>query len=227
MSTTRGLLAAFALLALITALPSAEAGAQLDVSGSGYHEQESFASANGTAMFTMTIANSGDEEYSAVQVSAEMDDPEWPADLVNFTIQSTGDYSQGMMDLGTLDAAGSTVLAVDVSVPFGSDVGKQTEVTITVGADGDTAVHQFVVIVTNWIAWSDDVAVHSFEVGGAHDYSLTVENIAVDENGTAVAIADDITVQYAGTGGWRVSGSDWDPGTQSMVLHGMDAGLAY
>jgi uncharacterized membrane protein len=64
-------------------------------------------------------------------------------------------------------------------------------------------------------------------VGGAHDYSLTVENIAVDENGTAVAIADDITVQYAGTGGWRVSGSDWDPGTQSMVLHGMDAGLAY
>ena len=227
MSTTRGLLAAFALLALITALPSAEAGAQLDVSGSGYHEQESFASANGTAMFTMTIANSGDEEYSAVQVSAEMDDPEWPADLVNFTIQSTGNYSQGMMDLGTLDAAGSTVLAVDVSVPFGSDVGKQTEVTITVGADGDTAVHQFVVIVTNWIAWSDDVAVHSFEVGGAHDYSLTVENIAVDENGTAVAIADDITVQYAGTGGWRVSGSDWDPGTQSMVLHGMDAGLAY
>ena len=227
MSTTRGLLAAFALLALITALPSAEAGAQLDVSGSGYHEQESFASANGTAMFTMTIANSGDEEYSAVQVSAEMDDPEWPADLVNFTIQSTGNYSQGMMDLGTLDAAGSTVLAVDVSVPFGSDVGKQTEVTITVGADGDTAVHQFVVIVTNWIAWSDDVAVQSFEVGGAHDYSLTVENIAVDENGTAVAIADDITVQYAGTGGWRVSGSDWDPGTQSMVLHGMDAGLAY
>ena len=227
MSTTRGLLAAFALLALITALPSAEAGAQLGVSGSGYHEQESFASANGTAMFTMTIANSGDEEYSAVQVSAEMDDPEWPADLVNFTIQSTGNYSQGMMDLGTLDAAGSTVLAVDVSVPFGSDVGKQTEVTITVGADGDTAVHQFVVIVTNWIAWSDDVAVHSFEVGGAHDYSLTVENIAVDENGTAVAIADDITVQYAGTGGWRVSGSDWDPGTQSMVLHGMDAGLAY
>ena len=227
MSTTRGLLAAFALLALITALPSAEAGAQLDVSGSGYHEQESFASANGTAMFTMTIANGGDEEYSAVQVSAEMDDPEWPADLVNFTIQSTGNYSQGMMDLGTLDAAGSTVLAVDVSVPFGSDVGKQTEVTITVGADGDTAVHQFVVIVTNWIAWSDDVTVHSFEVGGAHDYSLTVENIAVDENGTAVAIADDITVQYAGTGGWRVSGSDWDPGTQSMVLHGMDAGLAY
>ena len=227
MSTTRGLLAAFALLALITALPSAEAGAQLDVSGSGYHEQESFASANGTAMFTMTIANGGDEEYSAVQVSAEMDDPEWPADLVNFTIQSTGNYSQGMMDLGTLDAAGSTVLAVDVSVPFGSDVGKQTEVTITVGADGDTAVHQFVVIVTNWIAWSDDVAVQSFEVGGAHDYSLTVENIAVDENGTAVAIADDITVQYAGTGGWRVSGSDWDPGTQSMVLHGMDAGLAY
>ena len=227
MSTTRGLLAAFALLALITALPSAEAGAQLGVSGSGYHEQESFASANGTAMFTMTIANGGDEEYSAVQVSAEMDDPEWPADLVNFTIQSTGNYSQGMMDLGTLDAAGSTVLAVDVSVPFGSDVGKQTEVTITVGADGDTAVHQFVVIVTNWIAWSDDVAVHSFEVGGAHDYSLTVENIAVDENGTAVAIADDITVQYAGTGGWRVSGSDWDPGTQSMVLHGMDAGLAY
>ena len=227
MSTTRGLLAAFALLALITALPSAEAGAQLGVSGSGYHEQESFASANGTAMFTMTIANSGDEEYSAVQVSAEMDDPEWPADLVNFTIQSTGNYSQGMMDLGTLGAGGSAVLAVDVSVPFGSDVGKQTEVTITVGADGDTAVHQFVVIVTNWIAWSDDVTVHSFEVGGAHDYSLTVENIAVDENGTAVAIADDITVQYAGTGGWRVSGSDWDPGTQSMVLHGMDAGLAY
>jgi len=86
-STIRGLLAAFALLALIAALPSAEAGAQLDVSGSGYHEQESFASANGTAMFTMTIANSGDEGYSAVQVSAETDDPEWPADLVNFTIR--------------------------------------------------------------------------------------------------------------------------------------------
>ena len=227
MSTTRGLLAAFALLALITALPSAEAGAQLDVSGSGYHEQESFASSNGTAMFTMTIANSGNAGYDAVQVSAEADDPEWPADLVNFSIQSTGNYSQGMMDLGTLGAASSAVLAVDVSVPFGSDVGKQTEVTITVSADGDTADQQFVVIVTNWIAWSDDVAVHSFEVGGAHDYSLTVENIAVDENGTAVAIADDITVQYAGTGGWRVSGSDWDPGTQSMVLHGMDAGLAY
>ena len=90
MSTIRGLLAAFALLALITALPSAEAGAQLDVSGSGYHEQVSFASANGTAMFTMTIANSGNEGYSAVQVSAETNDPEWPAELVNFTIQSTG-----------------------------------------------------------------------------------------------------------------------------------------
>ena len=227
MSTTRGLLAAFALLALITALPSAGAGAQLDVSGSGYHEQESFASSNGTAMFTMTIANSGDAGYDAVQVSAETDDPEWPSDLVNFTIQSTGNYSRVLMDLGALGAGGSTVLAVDVSVPFGSDVGKQTEVTITVSADGDTVDHQFVVIVTNWIAWSDDVAVRSFEVGNAHDYSLTVENIAVDENGTAVSIADDITVQYAGTGGWRVSGSDWDPGTQSMVLHGMDAGLAY
>ena len=227
MSTIRGLLAAFALLVLIAVLPSAEAGAQLDVSGSGYHEQESFASANGTAMFTMTIANSGDAGYDAVQVSAETDDPEWPSDLVNFTIQSTGNYSRVLMDLGALGAGGSTVLAVDVSVPFGSDVGKQTEVTITVSADGDTVDHQFVVIVTNWIAWSDDVAVRSFEVGAAHDYSLTVENIAVDENGTAVSIADDITVQYAGTGGWRVSGSDWDPGTQSMVLHGMDAGLAY
>ncbi len=195
MSTIRGLLAAFALLALIAVLPSAEAGAQLDVSGSGYHEQESFASANGTAMFTMTIANSGDAEYDVVQVSAETDDPEWQSDLVNFTIQSTGNYSRGMMDLGALGADVSTVLAVDVSVPFGSDVGKQTSVTITVSADGDTADHEFVVIVTNWIAWSDDVAVHSFEVGGAHDYSQTVENIAVDENGTAVAIADDITVQ--------------------------------
>ena len=227
MSTIRGLLAAFALLALIAALPSAEADAQLDVSGSGYHAQQSFASANGTAMFTMTIANSGDAEYDVVQVSAETDDPEWQSDLVNFTIQSTGNYSRGMMDLGALGADVSTVLAVDVSVPFGSDVGKQTSVTITVSADGDTAIHQFVVTVTNWIAWSDDVAVHSFEVGGAHDYSQTVENIAVDENGTAVAIADDITVQYAGTGGWRVSGNDWDPSLQSMTLYGMGARETY
>ena len=227
MSTTRGLLAAFALLALITALPSAEAGAQLDVSGSGYHEQVSFASANGTAMFTMTIANSGNEGYSAVQVSAETNDPEWPAELVNFTIQSTGNYSQGMMDLGTLDAGGSAVLAVDVSVPFGSDVGKQTDVTITVGADGDSADQQFTVTVTNWIAWSADVAVRTFNVGDSYDYTMTVENIAVNENGSEVDINDVITVQHAATGGWRVSGSDWDPGTQSMVLHGMDAGLAY
>ena len=227
MSTIRGLLAAFALLALITALPSAEAGAQLDVSGSGYHEQVSFASANGTAMFTMTIANSGDAGYDAVQVSAEMNDPEWPAELVNFTIQSTGNYSQGMMDLGTLGAGGSAVLAVDVSVPFGSDVGKQTEVTITVGADGDSADQQFTVTVTNWIAWSDDVAVRTFNVGDSYDYTMTVENIAVNESGSEVDINDVITVQHAATGGWRVSGSDWDPGTQSMVLHGLANGTAY
>ncbi|MDP7590227.1 MAG: hypothetical protein QGG08_01195 [Candidatus Poseidoniia archaeon] len=227
MSTTRGLLAAFALLALITALPSAEAGAQLDVSGSGYHEQVSFASANGTAMFTMNITNSGNEGYSAVQVSAETNDPEWPAELVNFTIQSTGNYSQGMMDLGTLDAGGSAVLAVDVSVPFGSDVGKQTDVTITVGADGDSADQQFTVTVTNWIAWSADVAVRTFNVGDSYDYTMTVENIAVNENGSEVDINDVITVQHAATGGWRVSGSDWDPGTQSMVLHGLANGTAY
>ena len=206
MSTIRGLLAAFALLVLIAVLPSAEAGAQLDVSGSGYHEQESFASANGTAMFTMTIANSGDAGYDAVQVNAETDDPEWPADLVNFTIQSTGNYSRVLMDLGALGAGGSTVLAVDVSVPFGSDVGKQTEVTITVGADGDSADQQFTVTVTNWIAWSDDVAVRTFNVGDSYDYTMTVENTAVNERGREADINDVITVQHAGTGGWRVSG---------------------
>jgi len=223
LTTTRGLLAAFALLALVAALPSAKADAQLDVSGSGYHEQESFASANGTAMFTLSITNSGDADYSAVRVSAETDDPEWPPDLVNFTLQSTGNYSQGLMNIGALGANSSAILAVDVSVPFGSDIGKQTAVTITVSADGDSVDQQFVVIVTNWIAWSDDDAVQSFEVGDSNDYALTVENIAVDENGSAVAINDDITVQYAGTGGWRVSGNDWDPSLQSMTLYGMGA----
>ncbi len=222
----RGVLAiAMLMLAAAFVVPNASAGAMLMTFGEGDNDMTSFAPAGGIATFFVSTYNYGDADYSGVNISASFDDEAWPADQVHFWSWFTGANGTATADLGSLAADDMDVIFANVTVPESAENGDSVTFTATVDADGDIAIVEFTLVVTDWVAFSEDEA-QSYEEGDPEEdcaasascniYTITVMNL--NEND----ITSEITIGFAGADeGWNVAGDDWDQMNKNATLHGL------
>jgi len=212
-----------ALLMVVSALAftpvSGEAG--FTASASGYYNNYSFASVNGTADYNLDLTNTGDTDFSDLVISPEFQHMSWFSDNVSFSDGST--TTLGTFSISDFPAGTTQQIAVSVTVGNGVQI-DFPEVPMMLNVDDSTgaliASADVIVVVTNWIAEESTGSplTHEYNIGDNHDYQLKVTNIAVtldpDTNTTSsMAIRDAIQVQYSGISGWSVTSDDesWHP----------------
>ena len=214
-----------ALLMVVSALAftpaSGEAG--FTASASGYYNNYSFASVNGTADYTLDLTNTGDTDFSDLVISPEFQHQSWLTDNVSFSDGSTS--STGSFSIETFSAGTTQQLTVSVTVGNGVQF-DYPEVPMMLNVDDSTGSRigssDVVIVVTNWIAYESNYpgspALNVYNVGDSYSYQLTVKNIAVSYDADADAttpmnIRDAIQVQYSGISGWSVTSEDesWHP----------------
>ena len=228
-----------ALLMVVSALAftpaSGEAG--FTASASGYYNNYSFASVNGTADYTLDLTNTGDTDFSDLVISPEFQHQSWLTDNVSFSDGSTS--STGSFSIETFSAGTTQQLTISVTVGNGVQI-DYSEVPMMLNVDDSTGSRigssDVVVVVTNWIAYESNYpgspALNVYNVGDSYSYQLTVKNIAVSydadaDSTTPMDIRDAIQVQYSGISGWSVTSEDesWHP-FYGGQLNGMAADSA-
>ena len=226
-----------ALVMVVSALAfspvSGESG--FSASASGYYNNYSFASVNGTAQYTLDLSNTGDSDFTDVIVTPEFQHQSWLTDNVSFSDGSTS--STGSFSIETFSAGTTQQLTVSVTVGNGVQI-DYSEVPMMINVDDSTGSRigsdDVIIVVANWIAYESNYpaspALNEYNIGDSYDYQLTVENIAVSydpvsESTTPMDIRDAIQVQYSGISGWSVSSEDesWHP-FYGGQLDGMAAG---
>ena len=222
----RGVLA-IAMLMLVAAfvVPNASAGAMLMAGGEGDNDMTSFGSAGGEAEFMAYMYNYGDADYSGVNISASFNDQSWTADQVYFESWYTGANGTATADLGGLAAEDFDMIMAIVSIPESAENGDSVTFTATFDADGDSTMVEFTVVVTDWVAFSEDET-QSFEEGDPEEdcaasascnvYTITVINL------NEADISNEITIGFAGADeGWNIAGDDWDEMNKTATLFGL------
>ena len=225
------------LLASALVFVPASAASSLNIVVDADHNENSFASVNGTATFVVTITNDGDVDFTDVSIDASFDDESWLKDNVTFTY--SGNNATGEMAIGSLASGAIAQVTVDAVVGYGAkiDMSKFIYMNLRIIADGSNFdVPDTVIVVTNWIAYQANFpappALNTYDIGSNFTYQIMVENIALEKlpgGGTqSVDIMDSITVSFTVTGGWTVSSEDpaWDS-FQGGVLNGLAADQTY
>ena len=225
------------LLASALVFVPASAASSLNIVVNADHNENSFASVNGTATFVVTITNDGDVDFTDVSIDASFDDESWLKDNVTFTY--SGNNATGEMAIGSLASGAIAQVTVDAVVGYGAkiDMSKFIYMNLRIIADGSNFdVPDTVIVVTNWIAYQANFpappALNTYDIGSNFTYQIMVENIALEKlpgGGTqSVDIMDSITVSFTVTGGWTVSSEDpaWDS-FQGGVLNGLAADQTY
>ena len=226
-----------ALVMVVSALTfspvSGETG--FSASASGYYNNYSFASVNGTAEYTLDLTNSGETDFTDVVVTPEFQHQSWNPDNVSFSDGSTD--SVGSFSIETFSAGTTQQLTVSVTVGNGVQI-DYPEVPMMLNVDDSTGSRigsdDVIIVVANWIAYESNYpgspALNEYNIGDSYDYQLTVENIAVSydpvsDSTTPMDIRDAIQVQYSGISGWSVTSDDdsWHP-FYGGQLDGMAAG---
>ena len=222
----RGVLAiAMLMLAAAFVVPNASAGAMLMAGGEGDNDMTSFGSVGGEAEFMAYMYNYGDADYNGVNISASFDDLSWTHDQVYFESWYTGANGTATADLGGLAAEDFDMIMAIVSIPESAENGDSVTFTATFDADGDSTMVEFTVVVTDWVAFSEDET-QSFEEGDTEEdciastscnvYTITVINL--NEND----ISNEITIGFAGADeGWNIAGDDWDEMSKNATLFGL------
>ncbi|HIN08719.1 MAG TPA: hypothetical protein EYM67_03690 [Candidatus Poseidoniales archaeon] len=227
----RGVLA-IAMLMLVAAfvVPNASAEYMIYAGGEGDNDMTSFGPASGEASFWAAAMNAGDEDYTGVNISASFDDESWTADMVYFDSMD-GSNGNGTADLGSMAEGEIVYVMAVVSIPESAENGDSVSFTVTfvadqdTGGDQDSAMVEFTVVVTDWVAFSEDET-QSFEEGDTEEdcaastscnvYTITVLNL--NEND----ISNEITIGFAGADeGWNIAGDDWDEMSKNATLFGL------
>ena len=222
---------AMLMLAAAFVVPNASAGAMLMTGGEGHNDLTSFGPAGGETWFMAYMYNYGDADYSGVNISASFDDASWTADQVYFESYYTDANGTAAADLGGLATQEMDVIYAIVSIPESAENGDSVIFTATFDADGDSAMVEFTLVVTDWVAFSEDEA-QSYEEGDPEEdcaasascniYDITVMNL------NDADISNEITIGFAGADeGWLVAGDDWDAMNKTATLFGMAGGDEY
>jgi len=226
-----------AVIMLVSAFSFAPASGEtgFTVSASGFYNNYSFASHNGTATYTLSMENTGDSDINDVVITSEFQHNSWFPDNVTFSDGSSEEI--GFFAIETFAAGTTQQITASVTVGYGVQV-DYPEVAVTFNADSGSSTigsTDVVLVVTNWIAYEsnypDTPEAEVFSIGENHSYQLTVDNIAVvknpDNTTSPMAIKDTIQVQYSGISGWSVTSDDetWHP-FYGGQLAGMDGGAS-
>ena len=226
-----------ALVMVVSALAFSPASGEtgFSASASGYYNNYSFASVNGTAEYTLDLTNSGETDFTDVVITPEFQHQSWNPDNVSFSDGSTD--SVGSFSIETFSAGTTQQLTVSVTVGNGVQI-DYPEVPMMLNVDDSTGSRigsdDVIIVVANWIAYESNYpgspALNEYNIGDSYDYQLTVENIAVSydpvsDSTTPMDIRDAIQVQYSGISGWSVTSDDdsWHP-FYGGQLDGMAAG---
>ena len=224
--------AALAMIASVLIVPSVSAdGHDLEISGSGDDGITSYASQHGTAVFAISISSMTDSAHTNVVIGASV---YWGQDQEgnNITTEATvTDCSDD--DADTDFGEGGTIEACVSASPAeaGADIGDSGELTVTATSDEDSigSAMAFTISVTNWYASSAD-DVQSYAEGDTNQYTITVTNIEVDENGNGVATSDPISISLSTIGsGWNIDSDDpaWDKAELTATVNYIGADSDY
>ena len=207
--------ATLAMIASVLIVPSVSAdGHDLEISGSGDAAVTSYASQYGTAEFAISISSMTESAHNNVAIDAsaywgEDDNGDPIITGASVTDCSDGDADTDFGEGGTIDAC----VYVDVA-EGGANIGDSAPVTVSVTSDEDSTGDsiEFTVQVSNWMASSADDA-QSYAEGDTNQYTISVKNIKIDEDGNPDAISDTITIGLSTIGsGWNIDSdnSAWD-----------------
>jgi|TARA_Y100000310_G_scaffold310_1_gene394 PGF-CTERM protein len=220
------------MIASVLIVPSVSAdGHDLEISGLGDDGVTSYASQYGTAEFLITISSMAGSAHNNVSITASAD---WGSIT---TEASVTDGSNGCTDendnVETDFGAGGTIEAcISVSVAeAGADIGDVGAVTVSATSAEDSIGDstEFTVQVSNWRAYSNDGA-QSYAEGDTNQYTISVKNIKVDENGDAVEIDDAISISLSTVGsGWNIDSDDaaWDKAELTATIQYLAADADY
>ena len=215
MKTFGVILATLAMIASVLVMPvaSAEDG-DLRATLSGDDGTTSFASENGTAVFTVEISSASGASHTDIDVSVTFDDAGWTGDHA-----SVDDCAGG----SDLNFTGSTTACISVKImgaeSIGGSVGMSVSVTSAEDTTGATATGS--VKISNWKVSSAD-GVQSYSENVTHQYTITVENIMFDANGAGVDLDEPVYITLVEIGGgWNVDSSQsaWDKPSLTATIN--------
>ena len=224
--------ATLAMIASVLIVPSVSAdGHDLEISGSADDGITSYASQYGTAEFLITISSMTDSAHTNVTIAASVDwgDVTTEASVTDGSMGCTDENDDVETDFGE---GGTLEACISVSVAeAGADIGDTAAVTISVTSDEDSIGDstEFTVQVSNWRAYSSD-EVQSYAEGDTNQYTISVKNIQVDENGDGVAIDDAIYISLSTVGsGWNIDSENqaWDKAELTATIQYLAADSDY
>ena len=223
--------ATLALIASVLVMPnvSAEHGEDLHISVVGDDGITSYASSFGHATFSATISSESGSGHTDVTVSASFADGSgWVADQATIS-DCSGDGTGGSNNTGDFNAGDTHTVCISVSIQeSGSEAGDDVEMTLSVTSNEDTvgASTNVGIVVSNWRAYSMDGA-QSYSEGDTNSYTITVENLRVDESGNDVVHDEDVFIEFTNAGeGWNIDSdnSAWDKMDLTATFGSLPAG---
>lgn len=217
MKTFGVILATLAMIASVLVMPvaSAEDG-DLQVTISGDDGTTSFASKNGTAVFTVDISSASDAAHTNVSVSVTFDGEGWTSD------QASIDDCAGTSDLN-FTAGESSTACISVMIMGAESIGGSVGMLVSVTSNEDTtgASSNGQIKISNWKVSSAD-GVQSYSEGDTHQYTITVGNIMVNAEGEGIDLDEPVYITLAEIGGgWNVDSdlSAWDKPSLTATIN--------
>ncbi len=209
MKTFGVVLATLAMIASVLVMPvaSAEDG-DLRATISGDDGTTSFASENGTAVFTVDISSASGAAHSNVAVGVTFEGAGWVSDQATIS-DCSGEGTPGSNNTGDLAEGGTSTACISVKIMGSDSVGGDVGMAVTVTSDEDaTGISTTGMIkISNWIVYSND-GVQSYSENETNQYTITVENIMLDADGVGVDLDEPVKITFVGTsGGWNIDSS--------------------
>jgi PGF-CTERM protein len=215
MKTFGVILATLAMIASVLVMPvaSAEDG-DLQATISGDDGTTSFASENGTAVFTVDISSASGASHTDLVISVTFDGAGWTSD------QASVDDCAGGSDL---NFTGSGTACISVMVMGAESVGGSVGMSVSVTSAEDTtgASVTGAIKISNWRVSSVD-GIQSYSELVTHQYTITVENIMVDAEGAGLDLDEPVYITLVEIGGgWNVESdlSAWDKPSLTATIN--------
>ena len=220
------LIATLALIASVLVMPNVSAGdGDLSVTVDGdvfYGAQYGFANLTGSVSSTSEEA----DDDLTISVSFPDDETQWNSDQAQIGTWTNsectfGENSFGSYDFGTLADNGlEFCIALSIQEAI-ADLGDEIEMTISVASSVSTGQDkQVTIIVSDWTVSTPDLDIKLFEetdkvfddcisAVNCHQYTISVTNNRLNEDGVAVALSDPVTISFnSATYGWRLDSPD-------------------
>ena len=223
MKTLGVVLATLAMIASVLVMPVASSDeGDLQAIISGDDGETSFASENGTAVFTVDISSASGAAHSNVAVGVTFEGAGWESDQATIS-DCSGKGTPGSNNTGDLAEGGTSTACISVKIMGSDSVGGDVGMAVTVTSDEDaTGISTTGMIkISNWIVYSND-GVQSYSENETHQYTLTVENIMLDADGAGVDLDEPVKITFVGTsGGWNIDSSSpaWDKPSLTATIN--------